>query len=136
MLPLADGLAAAGHRVSLTVRDRATGLALLGGRDLPLLPAPILPTGPINPTRIESYADILLNAGYTDPIAVGAIVARWLDLLRAHRIDLLVAEFASRLRTCCNSALGACPQGGRPFVGSPVGLGCEHDRNQGTDHDR
>jgi len=83
-----------GHAVSLAVSDPATGRALLGDRCHALLKAPMSPLAPAAPVRIESWADLPFNAGYISADAVGRIIAEWLALIRAHRIELVVGEFA------------------------------------------
>ena len=94
MLPLADALAAAGHRPSLAVQNLETGRALLGGRDLPLLAAPPKLAALATPRRIENWADIVLNSGYATPAAASQAIGGWLALLRQERVELVVAEFS------------------------------------------
>jgi hypothetical protein len=94
MLPLADRLTAAGYQPCLAVQNHVTGLALLNGRTCPLLDVPPKLAGFAAARRIESWADIVLNAGYATPAAAGQAIAGWLALLRSQDIDLVVAEFA------------------------------------------
>jgi hypothetical protein len=66
------------------------------------------------PVRIESWADLLFNTGYTSADAVGRVIAGWLALMRAQRIELVVGEFAP-------GAMLAARIAGIPSV--PVGMG-------------
>ncbi len=94
VLPLADQLAAAGLDVTLALRHRATADALLGGRRHSLVDAPPGPPAMPVPVRIESWADLVFNAGFGQPEAAARSIGQWAALLRAARSDLLIAEFA------------------------------------------
>ena len=72
------------------------------------------PPAPTAPVRIESWADLLFNAGYTSADAVGRVIAGWLALMRAQRIELVVGESAP-------GAMLAARIAGIPGV--PVGMG-------------
>jgi UDP:flavonoid glycosyltransferase YjiC (YdhE family) len=97
MLPLADRLAAAGAQVTLAMRDPVTGRALLGTRPHALVQAPPPPGAIPSATarrRLESWADLMLDAGYADPAATGRSLASWRGLLQDRPCGLVVAEFA------------------------------------------
>jgi UDP:flavonoid glycosyltransferase YjiC (YdhE family) len=94
ILPLADSLAAAGLDVTLALRHRETGQALLAGRSHRLVEAPPLPLAPAQPVRLESWADLLFNGGYGTAAAATQRIGQWAALLRDARIDLVVGDFA------------------------------------------
>ena len=72
------------------------------------------PPAPAAPVRVESWADLLFNSGYTSADAVGRVIAGWLALMRAQRIELVVGESAP-------GAMLAARIAGIPGV--PVGMG-------------
>ncbi|RBP08649.1 UDP:flavonoid glycosyltransferase YjiC (YdhE family) [Roseiarcus fermentans] len=93
MLPLADRLVADGHEASLAVQSVETGRALLGDRRHPLLAAPAARTI-ARPVRIESWADIVFNAGYDTAESAAGMVGGWLGVVQDSAADLVVAEFS------------------------------------------
>ncbi|HSU65552.1 MAG TPA: hypothetical protein VLJ39_01645, partial [Tepidisphaeraceae bacterium] len=69
-----------------------------------MLEIPMRPPAPATPVRIESWADLLFNAGYASADSVGRVIEGWLALTRAQRIELVVDEFAPGAMLAARSA--------------------------------
>lgn len=105
LLPIARGLAARGHAVTLAVPDpdkltnagaqvcrAADGIAVARGH---VWPAPRDPEARKAPTH--TLADTLALFGYADAARLAAMAGKWRALLDAERPDLLVVDFAPTL---------------------------------------
>ena len=92
-MPIVDRLVTEGCEVVLAVQSLETYDALFRDRGLYPVAAPVLQAA-TRPVRIESWADLAFNAGYTTADAVLHMVTVWSAILRDHAIDLVVAEFA------------------------------------------
>jgi UDP:flavonoid glycosyltransferase YjiC (YdhE family) len=94
LLPIADGLAEAGADVVLAVRDLPATRRSMGSRSFRLIRAPIPAILPALDRPLVSWADLLLNAGYTGTDSLRWLIFAWLDLFRREQTDILLANFA------------------------------------------
>lgn len=93
--PLAAGLQARGHGVTLALRDLVQTRRLLADLDCPKLQAPVwLHRAMGLPEPQVSFAEILMSCGYLDAGAVEALALGWLDLLRLSGAQALVVDYA------------------------------------------
>jgi hypothetical protein len=90
--PVAQQLKQAGHGVTFAVRETEACSVLLGDR-FPWLQAPVLAPKPISHPPIN-YADILLAAGYDDPVVLWGLFVAWRTMLQLMRPDLIFADYA------------------------------------------
>lgn len=113
--PLAAGLLARGHGVTLALRDLVQTQRLLADLPCPRLQAPVwLHRAMGVPETQVSLPEILMGCGYLDAGAVDALVQGWLALLRLSRAEALVVDYAP-------SALIAARIAGLPAAS--VGMG-------------
>jgi UDP:flavonoid glycosyltransferase YjiC (YdhE family) len=93
--PLAAGLRAQGHEVTLWLRDLVQTAALLADLDAPRLQAPIWLHRTVGVPEVQvSLAEILLSCGYLKAEHLDALVLGWLHALRLARPDAVVADYA------------------------------------------
>jgi hypothetical protein len=93
--PLAAGLHALGHTVTLGLRDLTHTYALLQPLPVPRLQAPVwLHETRGVPTPMVSLAEILLCAGYLRSSDLAALVQGWMTLLQQVRAEVMVADYA------------------------------------------
>ncbi|HSN17576.1 MAG TPA: nucleotide disphospho-sugar-binding domain-containing protein [Gammaproteobacteria bacterium] len=118
MLTLARPLAAAGHRVSLAVRDVAAAEAVLGGSGLPFYAAPanVSPSGDV---ALHSFAQILLSTAFNREDELCARVRAWQALYDMLRPDLLVCDHAPTALLAARGRNIPCVVSGNGFVVPP-----------------
>jgi UDP:flavonoid glycosyltransferase YjiC (YdhE family) len=92
--PFAQGLIAAGHRVSVALPDGAPAASLLELAGLPTLTAPAWRAEAPPGFLASNFSDILLLSGYFTTESLGDLARGWLDLFRDAAPDLVVADFA------------------------------------------
>jgi hypothetical protein len=92
---LAVLLKAEGHEPAFAVK-LLTNAAEFVGYDLgPVWQAPITDRAVSNPVKVQvSYASLLHNTGFGDPVGLAARIAGWRTILLGHRAELLVCEHA------------------------------------------
>lgn len=93
LLPLAQGLAARGHRVFATLRDLSRARTVFGRDTVSLLSAPIS-TRPANPhiRHPLTFAHILHNTGFSNDGELSAMVEAWRNLYEFVRPDLIIFD--------------------------------------------
>lgn len=93
--PLAAGLLASGHGVTLVLRDLVQTQRLLADLPCPKLQAPVWLHRAVGvPEPQVSLAEILMGCGYIDADAVDALVQGWLALMRLSRAQAVVVDYA------------------------------------------
>lgn len=108
-LPIAAGLASAGHRITIAMPQGMPVLSRITAAGFLVVDAPVWRAEPPPGFIANTFADILLHSGYATPDALGGLLAGWLGLLRATSPALVVADFAP-------TALLACRMAGVPYV--------------------
>lgn len=120
LLPIADALASQGHEVILALKDLSHARAFIGAR-YPVCQAPrrIEKTPPAR--RFESFADIILHAGFDQAHVLGGLASAWRALYAEHQPDWViynhapVALFSARgltfKKTCVGSGFEMPPVG-------------------------
>lgn len=93
LLPIADALAADGHEVVFALKDLGRAPALIGLR-YRYLQAPLWTDAKQAARRYDSFADILLHAGFDHASALGGLVAAWRALYAQVRPDWVVYDYA------------------------------------------
>lgn len=121
LAPIAAGLLARGHEVTVAARSR------LAARSLPaavrVLPAPFWAHPPAAARPTETLADVFAGLGYADPVLLGAMTRAWAGLIDVVRPDVAVAEFAPTLALAARGRLPVAtvgtgftiPPGGGPL---------------------
>ncbi|MDT7833909.1 glycosyltransferase [Aquabacterium sp. OR-4] len=113
--PLAAGLHARGHHVTLALRDLVQTRRLLADLPCPRLQAPVWLHRAVGvPEQQVSLPEILMGCGYIDADAVDALVQGWLALIALSGAQALVVDYAP-------SALIAARIAGLPAAS--VGMG-------------
>lgn len=93
--PLAAGLQARGHGVTLWLRDLVQTERLLADVPLPRLQAPLWQHRTVGvPEPQVSLAEILLGCGYLQADHLDALVQGWLAALRLCRADAVLVDYA------------------------------------------
>lgn len=90
---LARTLRQAGHDCAFAVREPGQAHPLLGPELGPLVQAPVR----LRPSRrrlraLVSYASLLHNIGFSEPLELAGRIRAWRDLLRAFRVECLFAD--------------------------------------------
>jgi glycosyltransferase involved in cell wall biosynthesis len=121
MLPLAEDLAAAGHRVLVALRHLEGATAVFGGAGVTFLQAP----GRFAPARAKcprpaSFAQMLANLGFADDFELFAVACAWRNLFKMVGPDLVVFDHSP---TALLAARGM--EFGRALIGS--GFCCPPD---------
>lgn len=114
--PVAAGLVAAGHRVSVALPEDAPAAELIGIAGYPVVTAPVWRADPPPGFLAVNFADVLLQTGYATPEALEGLLRGWLDLFQVEAPDLVIADFAP-------TAMLACRVAGLPCVGMGDGYG-------------
>lgn len=123
LLPIADALAADGHDVVFALRDLSHAHALIGER-YAYFQAPLRLDAKQAARRYDSFADILLHAGFDDPDTLGGLVSAWRAFYAQLQPDWVmydhapVALFAARglpFKQTCVSTGFSIPPGGEAF---------------------
>lgn len=92
---LAQELVRRGHRCTFAVRDLGTAEEWLEPALGRVLQAPLRLGAIRNPVRVQvSYASLLHNSGFDQPLAIAAALRAWRELIEGHGCDLLVADHA------------------------------------------
>lgn len=123
LLPIADALAADGHEVVFALRDLSHADPLIGER-YPYFQAPLRIDAKQAARRYDSFADILLHAGFDDPDTLSGLVSAWRALYAQLQPDWVmydhapVALFAARglpFKQTCVSTGFSIPPGSEAF---------------------
>ncbi len=86
-------LHAAGHQCLFAVRMLENAAEFLEHELGPVLQAPVRLGNGRNPVELQlSYASLLHNVGFDDPVGLAARIAAWRELLRTWRVDRLVVD--------------------------------------------
>lgn len=90
--PLALGFVTRGHQVFLATRDLAPVRRIFGVEKITMLPAPWTnrATQTIHP--VATYADLLLNIGYSDEDSLASHVDAWRNLIALVNPDLMICD--------------------------------------------
>lgn len=123
LLPLAQGLAAQGHRVCVALRNLAGAARVFGRAGVYFLPAPFKSAGRVPFRRTLNFAHILANVGWGDDEELFGLASAWRNLFRLVRPDLLVCDHSP---TALLAAHGL-PNVRRTAIGS--GFLCPPDRS-------
>lgn len=120
LLPIADALAADGHEVVFALKDLHHAYPLIGAR-YPYFQAPIRANQKQLACHYESYADILLHAGFDNADALGGLVSAWRSLYVQLQPDWVIynhapaALFSARglhfKKTCVGAGFSIPPDG-------------------------
>lgn len=123
LLPIADALAADGHEVVFALKDLSHAHPLIGVR-YPYFQSPLRIDAKQAARRYDSFADILLHAGFDNPDTLGGLVSAWRTLYAQLQPDWViynhapVALFAARglhfKKTCVDTGF-SIPPGGEAF---------------------
>ena len=93
LLPLALQLRQRGHEVVFVVRDTHSAELLLAPHDIRWYQAPVSMQAKIPGQRAaHNYAEILLNCGYREPVALAGLIAGWQHLFAVLKPALTVFE--------------------------------------------
>lgn len=123
LLPIADALAADGHEVAFALRDLSHAHPLIGER-YPYFQAPLRIDTKQAARRYDSFADILLHAGFDHPDTLSGLVSAWRALYAQLQPDWViydhapVALFAARglpFKKTCVSTGFSIPPGSEVF---------------------
>ena len=93
LLPIADALADGGHEITFVLKDLSRAHPLIGLR-YPYLQAPIRIDAKQASRRYESFADILLHAGFDSADALGGLVWAWRSMYRQLQPDWVIYDHA------------------------------------------
>jgi UDP:flavonoid glycosyltransferase YjiC (YdhE family) len=104
ILPVAAGLVAAGHRVSVAMPDEAPAARLIAAAGHRVLIGPSWRAEPPPGFLAANFADVLLQTGYATPEALTSLLAGWLALFQAEAPTLVVADFAPTAMLACRVA--------------------------------
>ena len=92
---LAVLLTAEGHEPAFAVKLLSNAAEFLGYDLGPVWQAPIADRAVSNPVKTQvSYASLLHNTGFGDPLGLAARIAAWRTILLAHRAELVVCAHA------------------------------------------
>ncbi len=94
LLPIAAGMTAQGHTVSLVLRDPSLVADLAASQSWSLTVAPAWRAAPPPGFLAVSYADVLLQCGYATPETLRDLLAGWRQVFALGQPDLLIADFA------------------------------------------
>jgi len=94
MLPLAEDLVKAGHRVYVPLRDLDRAGALYASAGVSFLQAPIWLSGAVQFARPATYAQVLANCGFGSNAALFARACAWRNLINMVAPDLVVFDHA------------------------------------------
>src|ERR1017187_3875085 len=100
LLPIAEGLAALGHRPVFAVKDIQGSLPMLRGRGFPILQAPVWHGNSRQggqAFRAASLADILAVRGFANADELEAQVEAWQQLLDLTGANLVVSDYSPTL---------------------------------------
>src|SRR5262249_13075535 len=81
-----------GHWVLAAVREIPAAAAILGPQRIPFVQAPHIATGLRPPEQMSSYADVLLDQGWSDGQVLDALTHCWLNLMRLYAPDVVVLD--------------------------------------------
>lgn len=113
LMPIADALTEEGHEIVFVLKDLSRAHPLIGLR-YPYFQAPISRDAKQASRRYESFADILLHAGFDHADALGGLVSAWRSLYAQLQPDWVIYDHAP-------TALFAAR--GLPFKKTYVGTG-------------
>jgi hypothetical protein len=124
ILPIAAGLVAAGHRVSVAMPEGAPAASLIAAAGHPVLTGPSWRAEPPPGFLAANFADVLLQTGFATPEALAGLLDGWLALYRAEAPALVIADFAPTAMLACRVAevrFGALGDGyGLPPATAPL----------------
>ena len=104
LLPVAAGLIAAGHRVSVALPQGAPAAQLITTAGHPVLTGPSWRAEAPPGSLAANFADVLIQTGYATPEALSELLSGWLTLLRAEAPALVIADFAPTAMLACRVA--------------------------------
>lgn len=120
LMPIADALTEEGHEIVFVLKDLSRAHPLIGLR-YPYFQAPISRDAKQASRRYESFADILLHAGFDHADALGGLVSAWRSLYAQLQPDWVIydhaptALFAARglhfKKTCVGTGFSIPPHG-------------------------
>jgi len=93
----------------VAVREIPAAAALFGPHGIAFVQAPHLPRGLPPPSRLSTYADLLLSQGWDDIQTLGALTDSWLKLMQLFRTEVVLLNSSP-------TALLACRVRGLPCV--------------------
>ena len=138
--PLAAELAARGHGVWLAVRDLSRARGVFGGMAVTLMQAPHKTRPPPDEIRPPlTFPQILHNVGFADRAELAALVARWREVYRLVRPDIVVfdhsltALLAARLTRAKRVLIGTgftCPPDQHPMANLRPWVAADAERLQ------
>jgi len=92
---LAQGVIAAGHAVSLSVRDLAVAQTLLADLAVPVLQAPVWGHRAVGlPDNRGNLAEIILEYGYLEANGLAGLVRGWRALFTLTGADVVIGDYA------------------------------------------
>ena len=104
ILPVAAGLVAAGHSVSVALPQGAPAAHLITAAGHPVLTGPSWRAEAPPGFLAANFADVLIQTGYATPEALAELLSGWLTLLRAEAPALVIADFAPTAMLACRVA--------------------------------
>jgi len=93
LLPIADALSAEGHEVVFALKDLSYAHSLIGLR-YRYYQAPPRVDSEQAARRYDSFADILLHAGFGNPDILGGLVSAWRTLYAQVQPDWVIYDYA------------------------------------------
>lgn len=106
--PLARRLRARGYRLVYALRDLSQARALLGPTVAQLWQAPVWLAARRDDLAPVSYAEMLMQFGYLDSVALGGLVEGWRTIYRQVRPDLLLVSHAPTALLAARGLPGRC----------------------------
>lgn len=119
---LAQGLLAAGHGVSLSLRDLGLTHALLADLPVPVLQAPVWGHRTVGlPENRGNLAEVILEYGYLEPDGLAGLVRGWRALLGLTGADFVIGDYAPTAMLAARSLGLRCGSVGIGFTLPPPG---------------
>jgi UDP:flavonoid glycosyltransferase YjiC (YdhE family) len=92
LLPLARRLKARGHAVLVAANQLTLAAKAFGPAAIAFVQAPQLPFAPRSREQPASYADVLLNTGWSNTVDLWSAVQAWVSTVRLFAPDVIVAD--------------------------------------------
>lgn len=91
--PFARHLKASGHACAFAMRQLGAASSMIEPELGPLYQAPVRLGEPVNPVRTQvSYASLLHNIGFSNPVELAGRIRAWRDLMRILRTEVVIAD--------------------------------------------